>query len=210
MSILDVFKRKASFEALQRAVEREPHVAENLIKRGDIDVRGKPPYMCECTLLHWYAASTEPEEQKKLPWVEWLLDHGADIEARDELARTPLLLALAPEAHGTPAQYFPTNPRIGLLLLERGASIDAKGHKGKTILHEHVRIAARNTRNADFVRLIIAMGADIFALDDDGKTPFEYLHHVDSYVVRNLGIQGKDYERVKTIMEQCGNAPSRW
>jgi len=205
-----VFGRRISFEALKQAIEMEPNAAEKLIKRGNIDVRGKPKYMCECTLLHWYAAAMEPEEEERLPWVKWLLDHGADIEAQDELSRTPLLLAFGLVAYGSPSQYFPLNPRIGMLLLKRGANIDAKGHEGKTILHEHVSIASQHTRNADFVTSIIAMGADIFALDDAGKTPFEYIHHVSAYIVRNLGIEGEDYERVKTIMTECGNAPSRW
>lgn len=41
------------------------------------------------TLLHWACASKDP----KLDVFDFILDHGADIEARDAKGRTALMIA---------------------------------------------------------------------------------------------------------------------
>ena len=57
------------------------------------------------------------------PWiVEFLLDHGADIHARDDSGNTPLHLAIG----------FKHQRKVVDLLLERGADMGAKNEAGQT------------------------------------------------------------------------------
>jgi hypothetical protein len=109
-----------------------------------------------------------------------LLEHGADVNARDDLGDTPLHEA----AHG--------HVDVVRLLLEHGADVNARDKNGQTPLHEAaswgvVRLlpdhgADVNTRDkngrirglADVVRLLLERGADVNARDEDGRTPLHW------------------------------------
>lgn len=92
------------------------------------------------------------------PMIEWLLDHGAEIEAQDKRGFRALHHA---------AQCAGDDPTAALLaLLRRGAEIDPRSHDGTTPL----MYAA--TRNKPWnVRELIIAGADENAADNAGVTP---------------------------------------
>ncbi len=93
--------------------------------------------------------------QGKLAVVRFLLDHGADIGARNNRELTPLHEAVK-AGHKAMAE----------LLLERGANVSARGVHGQTPLHE---AAAR--RFQALAELLVKAGADINARAASGGTP---------------------------------------
>jgi ankyrin repeat protein len=89
--------------------------------------------------------------------VERLLDAGADITAvsRNSLSNTALHAAVAGG-----------HPDIALLLIHRGADVEAKDAGGHTPMH----IAAENGDTA-VVKELLDRGADPHAVDTEDKTP---------------------------------------
>ncbi len=87
--------------------------------------------------------------------VEFLLNHGADIELEIFNGVTPLMLA---------AQYV-TNETIKTLL-EHGAKVNHKDKHGRTALHD-----AAMYRGKEIMNLLISYGADVNARDEHQSTP---------------------------------------
>jgi hypothetical protein len=90
-----------------------------------------------------------------------LLDHGADINARDGQRNTPLIRAV-----------YRGRVEFTRMLIERGAVIDARGDWDKTSLHW----AARDGRT-EIARLLLEHGADVNARDKNGETPSQFGSH---------------------------------
>ena len=86
--------------------------------------------------------------------VRELLHRGADVNARDENQRTPLISAVLGGSVGL----------VGLLL-ESGADVNARDSEGWTALH-----FAAQEHETEIARILIARGADVNAQDDDGAS----------------------------------------
>jgi hypothetical protein len=100
--------------------------------------------------------------------LDLLLRHGADADAADQDARTPLLLLLGAHAKpGTPCD----GTHLGALvpvLLEAGADPRHADRRGMTALHAcamHMLVGA--------ARVLLANGAARDAVDEQGRTPAE-------------------------------------
>lgn len=103
------------------------------------------------TPLHLAASCAEPR------LIAALVDHGADIEAREDfLNRTPIHFA---------ASYNP-NVNAVALLIERGAAIWARDQYGETILH-----AAAGHAQQMVVELLLDIGMSVGVTDNWGNTP---------------------------------------
>ena len=88
---------------------------EVLIQSG-ADIEARKDYM-GWTALH------DAARFSNWPWiVEFLLNHGADIQARDDSGNTPLHLAVG----------FFHDPEVVELLLEHGADMEARNDAGQT------------------------------------------------------------------------------
>ncbi len=87
--------------------------------------------------------------------VEFLLNHGADIELEIFNGVTPLMLA---------AQYV-TNETIKTLL-EHGAKVNHKDENGRTALHDAAMYSGK-----EVINLLISYGADVNARDQHQSTP---------------------------------------
>ena len=121
---------------------RSHEQAEALLKRCvDAEKAGRSP-------LHM-AVQGDPG------WVKYLLDHGADVNARDENGATPLLFAKEPGKH-----------EIMDLLLAKGADVNAAGHWSRTPLH-----VMCTQVDPVGVEKLLAAGADVNRKDRDGATP---------------------------------------
>jgi cytohesin len=83
---------------------------------------------------------------------------GTDVNAKDELGRTPLYRTA-----------YNGHREISELLITEGADLDAKDGNGWTPLH-----GAAYKGHDSIVALLIAGGADLNAKDADGDTPWDW------------------------------------
>jgi len=90
--------------------------------------------------------------------VEFLLNHGADIELEILNGETPLMLAAQYARHG---QYETIKT-----LLEHGAMVNHKDENSRTALHN-----AAMYRGKEIMNLLISYGADVNARDKHQSTP---------------------------------------
>lgn len=112
------------------------------------------------TPLHWASRADS------LECVQWLLESGADADARNDAHRTSLQLAA--ERGQTEAVK---------LLAEAGADLNTQDRKGRTPLHR-----ATYEGNAETAEALLAEGADGTVLNRNGKTAFEIARLGASYL----------------------------
>ncbi len=103
------------------------------------------------TPLHWACRAGSVECAKLL------LDHGAEVDARNKAHRTPLHLA-AESGRSDSVK----------LLTQAGADLDAQDRKGRTPLHR-----ATYEGHAKAAEVLLAEGADGTVLNKSGKTALE-------------------------------------
>ncbi len=126
---------------------------------------------------------------QRVKTVTFLLAHGADLHAKDREGKTPLHWAVivstpltnlllekgaevdATDKSGEPPlfQAILHSPERALALIDHGASVMARNNKSETPLH----VAIFGAEEGDLVKKLIAKGADVNAVDQDGQTPLD-------------------------------------
>ena len=117
-----------------------------LVERG-VDIGQVHNHYLQWTALHSAATGNA------LKAARWLVDHGADVYARDNMGWTPLHRAV----------NIGWALDVARFLIEQGADVNAKGNFGEAPLH-----VANPTKSA---ALLIDRGADVNARDNNGRTP---------------------------------------
>jgi len=102
--------------------------------------------------------------------VRELLEQGADVNARDDIGRTPL--------HATTSWCFVD---VARLLIEHGADVNAKDKEGRTPLHVAVL-----WRAVEIVKLLLEQGADVNAKDKEGRTPMDLARKIEDNVGKEI------------------------
>ncbi|MEP3478719.1 MAG: ankyrin repeat domain-containing protein [Fuerstiella sp.] len=82
----------------------------------------------------------------------YLIDNGADVNAKNDEGIAPLHLAAWPQ--------------MVELLISRGAEIDVRDESGRTPLMVH----AEEAEDCDVMEMLLRLGADALAADEDGDT----------------------------------------
>src|SRR5260221_6327397 len=103
--------------------------------------------------------------------VALLLKLGADVDAQDNDAMTPLLWVsqgLTPFGDASQTRITET----AQLLLEHGASVHARNKNGQMPLH-----TASHHGRSDIVALLLKLGADVDAQDNDAMTLLSVSQH---------------------------------
>jgi hypothetical protein len=132
-----------------------PKNFDELIAAGDLDALKAVFEICDVNARGGYSKGTAlsffkvPDELTR-----WLIEQGADVDARDRHQRTPLY---------EQAGVWSGNPE---LLLDLGADIEAADYQDQTPLHN-----AADLFQARAVRVLIARGANVHAKDKMGYTP---------------------------------------
>lgn len=110
--------------------------------------------------LHWASRAGSLES------VQWLLDRGAEVDARNDAQRTSIQLAAE---HG--------RAEAVKLLAAAGADLDTQDRKGRTPLHR-----ATYEGHAEAAEALLDAGADTSLLNKNGKTAFEIARKGASYL----------------------------
>ncbi len=130
--------------------------------------------------------------EENADFARFLLDHHADVNARNKWGRTPLSTAIYEEI------LVPDRVPTVTLLLEQGADVHAKDELGYTPLHMGA------FGEAEIAALLIKHGADVNAVDNAGETPLHKAVQYPEYkVVQELLRHGA----LKTLRNNQGLTP---
>ena len=110
--------------------------------------------------------------------AQLLLEHGAEIEARDINNQTPLRYAA----------YYCSTEFVNILL-KHGAEIEVTNCDNHTPLHK-----AAGNNSTDVVHLLLERGAEIQAKDADNDRP---LHFAAAH--NNTGVKARDINKQTTL-----------
>lgn len=132
---------------------RDTALAALLIEKGADPSKGDPPP------LHVAVQAA------KRDFAEYLLDHGVDIDSRDDEEMTPLMV-LCKSQGGEMNKAENANARW---LLERGADVSLLDDGDTTALHYAVASA-----KVDFVKLLVEGGATISRTRVNNYTPMHF------------------------------------
>jgi ankyrin repeat protein len=121
------------------------------------------------TMNSWFEMS-ESTQDGRLDVAKFLLDHGADPDAKNRDHQTPL--------HA--ASLF-GSIKGAQMMLEHGANMNARTRRGQTPLHQ-VLDGLNDTYDTldmflDTMRFLLAHDADLDALDDNHATPLHVASH---------------------------------
>lgn len=150
--------------------------------------------------------------------VKHLIAAGAEVNARDALGSTPLLVAawsgnteiarflvthgadvnaIQPETRSTPLEYavLTGRPLMLELLLKAGARVDTRYRDNQTVLH----LAAAGG-NPEIVSPLLTAGADIGCADVNGNTALDQaVLHGQAGIVSLLIAHAADVKRVRPL-----------
>ncbi len=145
---------------LMNAAVSRPDLMPLLVENGaDVNAaaqgardRGKTALM--------FAAENNPDPEAS----RFLIEKGAEVDARDEDGRTPLRWAV-----------MGGRPEVAALLIRHGADVDARDDRGATPLmglaYAGEKVFTRTGDSVEKLSLLVESGADVDAVDEDGRTP---------------------------------------
>jgi len=113
-----------------------------------------------------------------------LVEHGADVKAKDKDRWTPLHSAMGAGSVD-----------LACFFVENGADMKAKNNHRSTPLHKAMRAGS-----VDLACFLVECGADVEARDNDGWTPLDCMRHG---IIKNEGIR----ENIACFLLKNGTSP---
>ena len=131
------------------------------------DIKTTPKDIYSTLLLNAARYNAKPEI------IKYLIDSGADVNARDQDKMTPIMWASLDNA----------NPKTLEILVQAGADINARAKNGKTAIY--FAIAGKNT--VDIIKKMVELGADVNVKDEEDIMPLDISNqinnvHIDSAI----------------------------
>lgn len=165
----------------------------NFIRRNNL---GKVKYLVEKRGADINANNGEPlqdaclSEDERLEMVKYLVEHGANVNAKDEYGHTALssassygnlevmkyLLANSAIIDGYVLYITAFNGQVEAmkLLIENGADINSADIKASNEYGDTALITALKWNKPKTTQLLIENGADIYAKNNEGKSALDY------------------------------------
>ncbi len=123
--------------------------------------------------------------------IKLLIDSGANVNAKDEFGRTPLISCFS-EFSGSDDYFFVFSALYGCrnivkLLIDSGADVNQQDDEGKTALIYAITIFDDDLGyTAPIIKDLLNAGADINLKDKRGKSALDYASYSESPYVREL------------------------
>ncbi|KAJ6261091.1 Serine/threonine-protein phosphatase [Drechslerella dactyloides] len=124
------------------------------LEHGGDAVLADREHVC-ATPLHYAAVNRNVEA------VKLLLQHGARVNAKDDISETPLHYAFDTKGHDPVA-----SKKVIALLLEHGAGVNEVDDDGQVPLYEAALLG-----DVELLELLLEHGADLHTVDNRGETP---------------------------------------
>ena len=142
-------------------------VAELLFQRGaDVSIQGTMKQVPLHRAVEW-------PRHFAVGAIQFLLSHGADVDAQDKDNSTPLHWA-----------SFFLDLELARTLLDHGANVNAGDNRGRISLHR--ALGSEYDSDEDrfgVVKLLMERGADVNALNEDHETPLHLASRLVSFTV---------------------------
>ena len=106
--------------------------------------------------------------------IKYLLDHGANIDDRNKFDMQPIHLAIDRALNSRTKKYDIFNPELVKFLIAQGADIEAQAKHHSTERKSTPLVLAASRHNFDAVKLLVELGADLYAEDPYGRNALEF------------------------------------
>lgn len=141
-----------SYKFLEAVKKKEGTEVTDMLAKGSPNLINTRDVTSGETALHIVTT------RRDLTWMRFLIERGANVNARDVRGVTPLVIACN------------LNFTEGVdLLVESGARVDESNNSGETPL-----ITAVHNRNLPLMRILLKAGADPDRADNSGRTARDY------------------------------------